>query len=290
MEATKGNKFRRCWMQASRYIFFFALYASWRHLPGVLAKWDLASVSPTPMSWTLSIPFFQGLRIRRFPFYSVASKLFFVGGCVNPDGCAFVFCTAQPVNMRRLLHTCVGVKSLPTRYVTLPQSTLWCAVTRPPLLQSRAWHMEKVVLQPSHNLDKSGGSRPYHRKRASRHSCAASSVSLTVDDCTVSHDPVFISRHKWRETWNGAPSRFFASSSSDRKVFLFLTYSIPSLMQAAWSLVLNSSWPLSTATRCTVITQDAVQFSGAGCLCWYLEGQTRLFHCQGSENPPWGSL
>ena len=33
-EATKGEKYRRCWRQAYRYIHFFPLYASCRHLSG----------------------------------------------------------------------------------------------------------------------------------------------------------------------------------------------------------------------------------------------------------------
>ena len=37
----------------------------------------------------------------------------------------------------------------------------------------------------------------------------------------------------------------------------------PSQRHAEWSAFQNSTWPLSDATKCTVITQDAVQFSGA---------------------------
>ena len=32
--ATKGEKYRRCWRQASRYIFFFPRSALWRHYSG----------------------------------------------------------------------------------------------------------------------------------------------------------------------------------------------------------------------------------------------------------------
>ena len=37
-EATKGEKWRRCWRQASRYIFFLPLSASSRHFFGVLPQ------------------------------------------------------------------------------------------------------------------------------------------------------------------------------------------------------------------------------------------------------------
>ena len=53
----------------------------------------------------------------------------------------------------------------------------------------------------------SGGSRPYHRKRASRHSCAPSYVPFTVNGCTFSHAPVFVSRHKGCAYWTGSPAR-----------------------------------------------------------------------------------
>ena len=78
-EATKGKKNWRCWIQASRYIFFFALAASWRHFLGVFDKYDLASVLTTHMSLTLLVPFWQRSRIRRLPFCFVASGVIFVG-------------------------------------------------------------------------------------------------------------------------------------------------------------------------------------------------------------------
>ena len=49
-EATKGEKCRRCWRQASRYIFFFFCSASCRHFSCVFAEWDLESVLTMRMS------------------------------------------------------------------------------------------------------------------------------------------------------------------------------------------------------------------------------------------------
>ena len=37
---------------------------------------------------------------------------------MDPDGCDFVLCTAQTMNMRRLSRTCVGVKDFLDRIVT----------------------------------------------------------------------------------------------------------------------------------------------------------------------------
>ena len=90
--------------------------------------------------------------------------------------------------------------------------------------------MEKAALRPSQNLGGSGGSRTYHRKRATHHYCAPSSVLLTVDDCTDSHAPVFVASSKQRTAWTGALYRASASAYSDHKVFLFLTYSLPYFM------------------------------------------------------------
>ena len=112
-------------------------------------------------------------------------------------------------------------------------------------------------------MGRSGGSRPYHRKREYRHSCAPSSVPFTVDGCTVRHAHVFITRCKRREIWIGAPISVSSSASSNRLALLFHTYSIPSIRYVAWSTILNSYYNLSAVTRFPVMTQDAVQFSGA---------------------------
>ena len=43
-EAIKVEKFWCCWRHDSRYIYFFSLSASCKHVSGVFAEWDLASV------------------------------------------------------------------------------------------------------------------------------------------------------------------------------------------------------------------------------------------------------
>ena len=80
--------------------------------------------------------------------------------------------------------------------------------------------MEKAVLQPSQNLGRSGGSRTYHRKRASSNSCATIYVPLTVDGCTIGHSPIFAACRKRRMAWTGSPSRVSASAFSEQMVFL----------------------------------------------------------------------
>ena len=104
---------------------------------------------------------------------------------------------------------------------------------------------------------------PYCRKRASRHSCAPSSVPLTMDGCTVSQAPVFVSRCSQRACKTVPPSSAAISAFSACRYPLRRTAVRPSWRQVEWSAVRNSNWPLSAATRCPVITQDAVQFSGA---------------------------
>ena len=49
-KAEKGKNCRRCWRQASRYIFFFPLLASCRHFSGVFLTCDRASVFMMHMS------------------------------------------------------------------------------------------------------------------------------------------------------------------------------------------------------------------------------------------------
>ena len=60
---------------------------------------------------------------------------------------AFGLFTAQPANMRGSSRMLDGVKYFPARSATPSRSSLWRAVTRPPRLQSKAWQMEKVLLQ-----------------------------------------------------------------------------------------------------------------------------------------------
>ena len=123
--------------------------------------------------------------------------------------------------------------------------------------------MDKVVLQSSQNLGSSGVSRPYHRKKASCHSFTPSSVLFTVNGCTVRHAPVFFTCHKLCANWAGSLFRVPINAFSGCLAFCFHTSSLPSLRNLAWYAVLNSSWPLSGATRFPVMTHDDVQFSGA---------------------------
>ena len=132
------------------------------------------------------------------------------------------------------------------------------------------------------------GSRPYRRKRSSHHSCTPSSVPFTVDGCAVNHAPVFFTCRKRRASWTVEPVRISNRSSSARRTLRFCTSNIPSWRYVEWSAVRISSWPLRTTTRCPVITQDAVQFSGAVFQVW--EGQARLFHGQAGDSPTRCSL
>ena len=129
-EATKGGKCWHCRRQDSRYIFFFALYTSWRHFSRFFTKWDLASVFTKRMSLTLLVPFCQKSRIRRPPFCSVTSGLFFDSGWLDPDSCTFFLYTLRPVKMRGSSRMSVRVKDFRSKFATPLQSSLWCSVTR----------------------------------------------------------------------------------------------------------------------------------------------------------------
>ena len=122
--------------------------------------------------------------------------------------------------------------------------------------------MDKAELQPSHNFGRSGSSRPYHRKKESRHSCAPSSIPFTLDGCTVIHAPIFVTRHKRHAIWTGATAKVSISASSNPLAFRFLAPSLLFLRNETRSAFLNSSCPLSALTRCPVMTQDAVQYLG----------------------------
>ena len=105
--------------------------------------------------------------------------------------------------------------------------------------------MENLYRQPFQCVGRSGGSSPYCRKRASRHSCALSSVPLPVEGCTVSQVLIFVARCGWRACKTGAPYSTAVRDSSARLLPLFLTTVRPSQRQPKWSAVKNSTWPLS---------------------------------------------
>ena len=120
-----------------------------------------------------------------------------------------------------------------------------------------------LAFQPSQCVGRYGVSRPYRRKRASRHSCAPSSVPFAAYGCNVIQSPVFVARCSRHARWTGGPSSVVVSASSARRWTFCRTAVQPSRRLAEWSAIRNSTWHLSAATRCPVMTQDAVQFSGA---------------------------
>ena len=111
-------------------------------------------------------------------------------------------------------------------------------------------------------MGRSGGSRPYHRKRKYRHSFTSSSVLFTVDSCTFSQSPVFFAPCNQRAPWTGDQSMVASRASSARWALRFQTAVRPSWRHTKWSAVRKSTWPLSAATRCPVMTQGVVHFSG----------------------------
>ena len=84
-----------------------------------------------------------------------------------------------------------------------------------------------------------------------------------MDGCIVSHAPVFVARCSQRTPWTGGGAKVSTRASSSISTLRFRTNVLPFHGQAEWSAFRNSSWPLSAATRCPVMTQDTVQFLGA---------------------------
>ena len=85
---------------------------------------------------------------------------------------------------------------------------------------------------------------------------------MTVDSCTDSQAPVFVARRSRRVTTSGALAMVASSDDIAYDTLFLLTASLPSQRQAAWSAVLNFTWPLSAETRCSGMTQEAFQLSG----------------------------
>ena len=141
-----------------------------------------------------------------------------------------------------------------------------------------------LSFQPLQYLGRSGGSRPYRKKRASRHSCTPSSVPFTVDGCTVSQAPVFVARRIPRALSTGGPASVAVSASSACCWLCLKTAVRPSRRQAECSAVRNSTWNLSSAMRCHLMKKDAVQFLGA---VWVGYGRANTACFTGREISAW---
>ena len=160
------------------------------------------------------------------------------------------------------------MKVFPEISETLSQSSLWRAVMRPPFLQSRAWHTENAVPQPSQWENNSGGSIPYWKKRELLPSCSPNSVPLTVEGSTNSRSLIYwISPIHWASRLDEAawasPREVSASSACCFSISYF-----PSPIRRAWLLNLNLAILRSTPTRCPVMMKDTVQFAPAVFVCF----------------------
>ena len=125
-EATKGEKCRRYWRYSSRYIRFFHLSASCRHLSGsfVLCVGCWCS-RPACCGHCLS-PAARGHGSAGRPLFR---DLWWQNYCVvlflpDPDVVAFVLFTARTEQMRGSSHTWEGVKAFPARYATPSRRSL----------------------------------------------------------------------------------------------------------------------------------------------------------------------
>ena len=189
-------------------------------------------------------------------------------------------------------HRSVGHPSTPWPSAAAPRSGLLCHYPWQALPSSssrrdmriwggrcarvRGWRLYLPGLWPCHgaHFDAPWRGRPscsrgcgrYWTGCCSHHSMWKGLVLFTVDNCTVSQALVFVARCSWCARSTGGPSIVSASASSACSWPHCQTAVRPYQRQAKWSAVQNSTWPLSAVTRCPVMTQDSVQFSGDVCV------------------------
>ena len=84
-----------------------------------------------------------------------------------------------------------------------------------------------------------------------------------MNGCTISRAPLFVAHHSQRAPYTRDPTRDSSGASSVYRMPRFSTAVLPYRRQVEWSAVRNSSRPMIAATRCPVMTQDAVDFWGA---------------------------
>ena len=108
IDTTNREKWRSCRRQDSRQFFFFYFPVVFRNFYCDLYWWKRASVFTTRMSWILSIPIRNRLRMRRYPFYSDVSVS--TGRLLrcDPRGWSFTSRTAWTLCMRGLLRMYEG--------------------------------------------------------------------------------------------------------------------------------------------------------------------------------------
>ena len=155
---------------------------------------------------------------------------------------------------------CVDMKYFPERFATPSRSSFWRSMMRYPFLQSRSWHIYNLTFQPSQNLGRSGGYRPYISNRESLNYCSPSSIPLSVYGCIVRQSPVFFTCHNQCATKSGVLVKVSYIAAPNCSTFLIRTYPRPLRRIKAWSIILNSSWTRSAATTWPVMTRYAVQF------------------------------
>ena len=175
----------------------------------------------------------------------------------------FPSCTARPIWMRGLLHIYDGVKAFHARSATPSRSSLWCVMTRPPLLQSNMWHIDSAPLKQSKWGERYWGSMPYHWNKALHHSWSQILVPFNADGNTVIYTP-FLVPHL--SQWSFRSGVVVTASSSAAYSFCTLRHRISPLTYCrsrAWYPVLNSTFPQISGTRSPVMTQEVVQFSKA---------------------------
>jgi hypothetical protein len=146
---------------------------------------------------------------------------------------------------------------------TLSLISLWRKITRPSLLQPRACYRVKWASQSSQRSGRLDGASPYRMERASRNSCAESSVPLTVGESTESHAPVSRPRPIVRCSQSGSPLKIDSICPSSRVTFRLRISAFPADMIVLCSGERNISFPRRAATMCPQTIVDAVRFCSA---------------------------
>ena len=151
VDATKGEKCRRCSRHASRYFFFFSLSWASNTLWGSLDLWYSASTSVIRTSMMQSVPRAQRPRTKMSPRSSV--RLFWrrrlTAGLSGFSGLD-LGSAARLVWILGSSRTAEGKKALEARSLSSSRISLCREITRPPRLHSSAWRTLNFCWQPSH--------------------------------------------------------------------------------------------------------------------------------------------
>ncbi len=173
-EQTKGVKCQRLSRQAPRYfLFFFVCFEDFGWKSFAVRLGVHVGDSDVKNATGASCPKTLNEDVTAFIFAGGTFICWFV--CVHACKSFLHLGYAIRANQWFVAYG-FGVKAFALMCTSLSLISLWRKITRPPHLHPRACCRENGAPQPSHEAGRSGGASPYRMERASRNSCAESSV------------------------------------------------------------------------------------------------------------------